>query len=122
MHSACFLFADDTTLYQTNKSLNYLKWCLESDLNLLSNWFKAHKLTLNIDKSTVILFHCNGKKIKIYLKVDGTSLPQNYVTKFLGLWIDDNLTWHTHTDKLLCKIKRNKYLLQNSKKSTEHSF
>ena len=112
---SCILFADDTTLYHTSKNINYLKWCVESDLKSLSNWFKAHKLTLNIEKSTVLFFHCSGKQIKMDLNIDGTCLPQEHFTKFLGIWIDDSLTWNTHTEKLLCKLKRNKQLLKNCK-------
>ena len=112
---SCILFADDTTLYHTSKNINYLRWCVESDLKSISNWFKAHKLTLNIEKSTVLFFHCSGKQIKMDLKIDGTCLPQAHLTKFLGVWIDDNLTWNTHTEKLLCKLKRNKQLLRNCK-------
>ena len=49
------MFADDTTLYQTHRSLRYLKWCLQEDLKSLVDWFRANKLTLNLDKTACVL-------------------------------------------------------------------
>ena len=55
-HCNSIMFADDTTLYQTHKSLRYLKWCLQEDMETLTDWFKANKLTLNLDKTACVLF------------------------------------------------------------------
>ena len=51
LYTGCILFADDTTLYMTHHNKKYLEWCLEPDLNILADWFKANKLTLNVVKS-----------------------------------------------------------------------
>ena len=50
------LFADDTTIYKSHRHLNYLTWCIEEDLNRLTQWFRINKLTLNLDKTVCILF------------------------------------------------------------------
>ena len=55
------LFADDTTLYISNKNTTYLKWCLEHDLSLLLDWFRANKLTLNLSKTQFLLFKAHSK-------------------------------------------------------------
>ena len=44
------LFADDATVYKSHENLRYLKWCLESELKQLLDWFNANKLTLNLSK------------------------------------------------------------------------
>ena len=36
-------------------------------------------------------------------------------TKFLGMWVDENLNWNTHINKLITKIKRNMHLLRMPK-------
>ena len=38
------LFADDTTLYISSKNTTYLKWCIEHDISLLLDWFRANNL------------------------------------------------------------------------------
>ena len=58
-HCNSIMFADDTTLYQTHKSLRYLKWCLQEDMETLTDWFKANKLTLNLDKTACVLYKKN---------------------------------------------------------------
>ena len=50
-YTKCILFADDTTIYMCHKNPTYLKLCIEDDLQMLSDWFRANVLTLNIDKS-----------------------------------------------------------------------
>ena len=53
--SNCILFADDTTIYATCKNLRHLTWCIREDLMTLMDWFKANKLTLNLNKSVCLL-------------------------------------------------------------------
>ena len=60
------LFADDTTLYKTHNNLRYLKWNIEQDLTTLMDWFRANKLTLNLEKTACILF----KKVETNKKSD----------------------------------------------------
>ena len=58
--TSCILFADDMTIYYSNKSLSLLIASLEHDLDIASDWFKANKLTLNKKKSVCILFKSNN--------------------------------------------------------------
>ena len=115
VYSSSILFADDSTLYKTHRNLVYLKWCLEDDLNTLSEWFAANKLTLNLDKTVCMLFQKNNMKDEIILKVNDMTIRNQTETKFLGMWLDQSLNWHSHVQKLTLKIKRNKYLLNNGK-------
>ena len=56
-HTKYILFADDTTIYMLHRNINYLSWCIEEDLKVLSDWFKANSLTLNEEKSVSMTFH-----------------------------------------------------------------
>ena len=109
------MFADDTTLYKTHNNLGYLKWSIEQDMSTLMDWFRANKLTLNLEKTACILFRKSGNKKEIHLEIEGIeiSLPNN--TKFLGLWLDSHLNWSLHLSKLFTKLKRNKALLRLGK-------
>ena len=48
--------------------------------------------------------------------IDDTIIKTSKSAKFLGVTIDENLTWSCHTDNLLDKLLANKRLLQNAKK------
>ena len=123
-------FADDTTIYMGHNNRNYLQFCVEDDLKRLQDWFRANKLTLNADKTVAVIFdpnRMNNKNTKrinntdsnqMQLYLDKTKIPIVSVTKFLGMWVDDKLSWKTHIDKLetrlktkLCMLRRGQNLL-----------
>ena len=47
-------FADDTNLLYTNNSIKKLNKMLNKDLNNLTNWLNANKISLNVDKTEMI--------------------------------------------------------------------
>ena len=110
----CIHFADDTTIYVSHRNLNYCEWCIQSDLHTLQDWFKANKLTLNINKSVCMHFSVEKSK-EIKIVIDNIELPVVTKTKFLGIWIDNHLSWQDHSDQLCLKIIRNTQLLRVSK-------
>ena len=85
------LFADDTTLLHSHKNLRYLKWTVEEDLNKLMDWFKANKLTLNLDKTVCVLFDNQSKPQRVTLEIGTYLLQSSELVKFLGVWIDNKL-------------------------------
>jgi len=46
------LFADDTNLFYSSKSISDLQHVLNHEMAALSEWFKANRLSLNIDKTS----------------------------------------------------------------------
>ena len=111
----CILFADDTTLYTTNKNLRYLKESMKHDLEILIDWFKANKLTLNLDKTSFVLFRPTGKKIDgdISLSVDNINIIRENTVKFLGLYLDEHLKFDAHVKHVCSKLAKNLYMLRN---------
>ena len=61
------------------KEINY-------DLEIVSDWFRANKLTFNVDKTICIVFPPNKTKEKtIEVKLCDQKLPVQTNTKFLGV-------------------------------------
>ena len=108
-------FADDTTILFSHRNEIYLQYCIERELSVLSDWFRANKLTLNVDKSVFLLFNRSGRKQIHQLKLGEELIMRVANTKFLGTWIDDHLNWKTHMSKLLGKLKCGLGMLQRSK-------
>ena len=52
----CILFADDTTIYMSHENLTYINHCIENELSIVSDWFKANSLTLNPNKTVAMRF------------------------------------------------------------------
>ena len=106
-----------------HKSLKYLRWCLEQDMTNISDWVLANKLTLNISKSSCVLFKKNKNKVSLSIEINNNPIPQRTHVKFLGIWLDENLNWNHHCNITLNKIKRNTYLLRMGQNClTQHAF
>ena len=106
-HSLAFLFADDTNLFSSGKNLAELAAKVNEDLSSISVWLKVNKLSLNVKKTHFLVFS-NKKAIvdKIELFIDGMAIDKERNTKFLGVFIDDKLSWKKHIDHISKKISR----------------
>jgi hypothetical protein len=101
------LFADDTNIICTGDDPISVESKLNKELNIISNWFKLNKLSLNIKKTNFMIFKNKYSKlpdIKVNIKIDGKDIEQVNTTKFLGILIDDKLTWHAHTTECLLTL------------------
>lgn len=71
-HCACgidfHLFANDSNLLCSHKSLECLEVNLNEQLNRVNEWSCANKLSLNIEKSNFVLFHPPQKKANLFNK------------------------------------------------------
>ena len=103
------LFADDTTIAFSDsnpaKSLNIMN----AELLKVSSWFKANKLSLNEHKTKFMLFSKSShlsEDIPI-LRIDNNPILQVHSTNFLGVIIDDQLSWSEHISSITKTISRN---------------
>ena len=110
------LFADDTTLINTDKSTKYLEFQMQHDMAKLIDWFMVNKLSLNLSKAVLIRFWSVDRKLPENLIVNGLQIPEVKETKFLGVFLDKNLNWEHHMTYLYNKINSNCYLLGLSRK------
>ena len=99
------LFADDTTVYQVGKDPNTMYRQVNFDLKTLTDRFNANQLSVNPSKAKSILFKRSGyvNDINDCLCIETEPIELVQVTKFLGLYIDEHLTWQHHIDH--CKTK-----------------
>ena len=111
----CILFADNTTIYMGHRNLKYLEFCIDEDLRIIADWFQANHLTLNLSKTVGMLFTNSKQQETPKVEFDTFSISFVDCTKFLGMWIDQRLSWSTHVNNLCLKIRRNENLLKQSK-------
>ena len=64
---------------------------VEEDLNKLMDWFRANKLTLNLDKTVCVLFDNQSKPQRVTSEIGTYLLQSSELVKFLGVWIDNKL-------------------------------
>ena len=112
------LFADDTTLYISSKSINELYNLMNQELLTLSDWFKANKLSLNLSKTRCMLFtNKNVSPNNTYnISIDGVNVKRESSFKLLGIHIDEKLTWNEHIKVIKSKISSAIYAINRIKR------
>ena len=102
------LFADDSTvLYSFPRQCSAtVPEYINGKLNILYDWILANKLAINIDKSKYIIFSfINELKIGP-IKLADSCIQQVNSVKFLGVHIDNNLTFNCHIDYIIAKLSK----------------
>ena len=79
---------------------------VNEELKNLSMWFMANRLSLNVKKTSYMVFGRKGKNCNFKLSINGTNIDRVELTKFLGVHIDENLTWKKHTSEMSSKISK----------------
>ncbi len=111
-YTELILFADDTTIYASSKNPKLLAAMMNHDLTLLAIWFKANKLSLNVNKTVALKFWIETNE---RLLLNNTELEWSHTVKFLGIHLDDELKWNIHYTKLCDKLLLNMNLLKLSR-------
>ena len=113
---SCIQFADDTTLYNSEKALRLIESNFNHDLVIIYDWFCANKLTLNANKSVCMVFAPHNKDVKEFgITIGNTMIKPVTATKFLGLWLDHKLNWKKHCTELINKLNQGLNLLRKAK-------
>ena len=75
------------------------------EMHKISEWLSTNKLTLNVDKSNYIIFSTR-KKLKLYLMLNNEILQEKGHTKYLGVIIDNKLTWKNHITQIKLRLSK----------------
>ena len=91
------MFADNVNLFISDSSLESHFETVNKELRKVANWFKANKLSLNISKTKYSLFHSARKRKDIPntlppLHIDDVPVKREFITKFLGVYLDENIS------------------------------
>lgn len=111
------LFADDTTIYHSGSNVEHMFEKVNSDLEHLSDWFRANKLSVNASKTKYMLISRKPYILPEHLKlqINSDHIERATDTKFLGLHIDQCLCWNVHADYCAKKVSSGLYALNSAK-------
>jgi len=103
-----FHFADDTHLLHFNTSLKSLCNKINTDLKNLINWLNANLISLNTEKTEIIIFRSQRKLLDFqpFFKLAGVRIYPKSKVKYLGVNLDPHLKWNEHITELSGKLKR----------------
>ena len=102
-----FLYADDTSTLLRSKSIQELESIYNKELSYVTDWLNANKLTLNVEKSNLVLFRSTKKTVEtLNIKIKGEQIQEKDYTKYLGILIDNKLSWNCHIKHVNLKISK----------------
>ena len=110
------LFADNTNIFFSDKYLTTLESRVNTEIQKIFRWLKLIN-SLNIKKTNYIIFKSKQKLInfKLNIKLDNIEIEQVSFTKFLGVIINENLTWENHIKVVKIKISKSMGILAKIK-------
>ena len=107
------MYADDTTLattlenFGTVNDVTNLERELNKEITKVYSWLLSNKLMLNAAKSKFMIFFKVPKVVpRLSLTIAGNPIEQVNEFNFLGITLDQNITWKPHITKMAIKIAR----------------
>ena len=113
------LFADDTNLQGTMSTFytfvpkskddfKILSIRINYELSKINEWLEINKLSINVDKTKYMIFHNKQRNIDAYenleLEINNLPIKRTKTFNFLGIIINENLTWNDHITYISQKI------------------
>jgi hypothetical protein len=99
------LFADDTSLLTFYKSPDILETKLIASLIIVDKWFKSNLLSINFLKTYTMQFITkNSVSTKASISANNNDIMEVFHLKFLGLEVDNVLSWNIHIDSVISKL------------------
>jgi hypothetical protein len=130
------LFADDTTLSDSDSDVNTLVTRVNTEFRKVSHYFRVNKLSLHTDKTKFMLFSSNRAVLNLNVdlfinnnspnvEVENPSLVHkmeqiNSLSKipamrFLGVFFDPQLSFKYHVELIISKVSRALFILRTVK-------
>ncbi len=106
---SCILFADDTNIIATGKNLSELFTTMNKEMGKFIKWIHSNKLSLNIEKTHYMLMSSARRKFDAEdcnIMIDNETITRVSNTKFLGVIIDETMSWKYHIDHICNKVSK----------------
>ena len=118
------MYADDTSIYYSSKSISSINNAVNKDLQSLKSWLDENKLSLNVAKTQSILIGSryriraveqpDNQKPSLHIGDEAISIITS--TKYLGVQVDQFLNWDEHLVTVTKKVSRGLGMLRYAKR------
>lgn len=116
-------YADDTNVLVAGNTFSEIEDKTRVNMSQISDWFHNNSLLLNTAKTNCILFRHsrNNKSYPAQIKVNNVDVALTNSTKFLGVTIDQHMSWADHVQVLCGKLSKVCYSIKELKKVVDES-
>ena len=105
------LFADDSYLSLTHSSVEILERQVNQELLKVNQWLVGNKLSLNVEKSSYLIFSKSKTNHDFTIKLGQSTLTEQTEATYLGVILDNQLSWDSHIAKVKTKIAKTSWAL-----------
>ena len=100
------LFADDSALIMSDKSMETLNIKVNNELIKITNWLNNNKLSLNYTKTSCLLISPQVNNLELVVRINGNHIKISDAVKYLGITLQPKLRWYNHINILCKKLSR----------------
>ena len=100
--SQVYLFADDTHITSVCSS----SISSQDDLSNICDWFLSNKLSINVDKSSLVIFNRKRNASTLQVEINEVLLNANDNYRYLAVLVDGNLKFCKHVRYIRFKLAR----------------
>ena len=96
-----------------SKSLKKINKDINRNLSQTMQWLRVNRISLNAKKTELIIFRPKNKSITKLLnfRISGQKINTVNKTKYLGIYLDEHLTWNFQLNQIKIKLSRSCVLL-----------
>jgi len=104
---------NDTSIIVTSSNLENVETKIDNIFWDINNWFKVNQLTLNYNKTNYLQSNMkNSWDCELKPNYQGNCIKSSSNTKFLGLTLDDSLSWKAQIDQMMYKLNTACFVIQ----------
>ena len=110
------MYADDSSFFLLPTQHQFRYRCvgmisvINSEVGKILTWLEVNRLSLNSKKSKWTLFKCGNKKLQVQpnlkIKIRGEEIDQVDHIQFLGISLDEKLSWKKHLNYISTKLAK----------------
>ena len=100
------LYADDANIFLTGSNIKEIKEQVAQLGDELVKWVNCNGLALNLRKTNYIIFSRSKVDCDINLTINNVIIERKKEARFLGVILDENLTWGAHIAGIKQKMSR----------------
>jgi len=97
------LFADDGALWKRGRNLSYMFGQIQNALKRVSEWADDWGFKISTEKTKYMIFGCKKKMPTQMLQINNMNIEKVKYFKFLGMWLDERMTWKKHIEMVSLK-------------------
>jgi hypothetical protein len=110
------LFADDSNMFISGKNVEELIAIMNTELAAIVEWLHTNRLSINIKKCHFMFFSPHDVLHDSNVKISDVNIDEVYHTKFLGVTIDNKLSWKNHITYIKSKISKGLGILYRARR------